>query len=75
MYKFVTKTQFDKRNRSANFGLLDEGVLYVAQFNGPNSQNSTFETPTSVWPDGHTPPRPSVIVVTKNGRGSKVIGS
>ncbi|MEH6402082.1 MAG: PhoX family phosphatase [Sneathiella sp.] len=38
-------------------------------------RNSTFEDPATRWPDfdPKTPPRPSVVVVTKNGGG--VIGS
>jgi len=32
MYKFVTAGQYNARRREANFGLLDEGTLYVAQF-------------------------------------------
>ena len=37
-------------------------------------EDSSFENPSSIWPDGSTP-RPSVIAVTKNGAGSKTIGS
>ena len=65
---------------SLHFGALDHSLFVSIQHpgepgTGPNSANSKFETPTSVWPDGHTPPRPSVIVVTKSGKGSPVIGS
>jgi uncharacterized protein len=64
---------------SLHFGALDHSLFVSIQHpgepgTGPDSANSKFETPTSVWPDGHTPPRPSVIVVTKNGKGSPVIG-
>jgi hypothetical protein len=33
VYKFVTAGKVDTQNRAANFGLLDEGILYVAKYN------------------------------------------
>ena len=66
---------------SLHFGAQDHALFVTIQHpgepgTGPNSANSTFETPTSVWPDGNTPPRPSVLVATKKpGNGSPVIGS
>ncbi len=32
LYKFVTRGKFDPINRMANMNLLDDGILYVAQF-------------------------------------------
>ena len=33
VYKFITKGTYNPNNRDANWGLLDEGELYVAKFN------------------------------------------
>ena len=65
---------------SLHFGAQDRALFVTIQHpgepgTGPDSSGSTFETPTSVWPDGNTPPRPSVVVATKKGKGSPVIGS
>lgn len=37
VYKFVTKGTYNKSNRMANMGLLDQGILYVAKFNDDGS--------------------------------------
>ena len=38
-------------------------------------EDSSFENPSSTFPDGTTPPRPSVIAITKTGSGPRTIGS
>lgn len=37
LYKFVSNGRYNPRDRRANFGLLDDGVLYVARFNDNNT--------------------------------------
>ena len=37
IYKFVSKAKFDAKDRKANFGILDEGTLYVAKFSDDHS--------------------------------------
>jgi secreted PhoX family phosphatase len=38
-------------------------------------EGSSLRQPSSTWPDGTIPPRPSVLVVEKTGDDSRVIGS
>jgi secreted PhoX family phosphatase len=42
---------------------------------GPNSAGSRTFSPTSRWPDGVAPPRPSVIAIVKTTPASPYIGS
>ena len=37
-------------------------------------EGGTVADPSSTWPDGTTPPKPSVISVIKRGESSKVVG-
>ncbi|WP_129626639.1 PhoX family protein [Candidatus Oscillochloris fontis] len=37
VYKFITKGTYNAKDRKANFGILDEGTLYVAKFNDDGS--------------------------------------
>jgi len=51
----------------------DFETLFIAVQHPGEQTGSTIEAPLSKWPDNASPPRPSVIAVTKNGGG--VIGS
>jgi secreted PhoX family phosphatase len=51
----------------------DFETLFVAVQHPGEQTGSTIENPASKWPDNASPPRPSVVAITKNGGG--VIGS
>jgi secreted PhoX family phosphatase len=51
----------------------DDTALFVSVQHPGEGDGSTLASPTSTWPNGDSPPRPSVIVVTKKDGG--VIGT
>ena len=48
IYKFVSAGKYDSDNRKNNFGLLDEGTLYVAKFTGDGTADGLFDG-TGQW--------------------------
>jgi secreted PhoX family phosphatase len=43
IYKFVSAGKYDADNRKNNFGLLDEGTLYVAKFTGDGTADGVYD--------------------------------
>ncbi|WP_433162693.1 PhoX family protein [Kribbella sp. CA-247076] len=48
IYKFVSAGKYDEKNRKKNFGLLDEGTLYVAKFTGDGAGDGLYDG-TGQW--------------------------
>ncbi len=53
----------------------DDSTLFCAIQHPGEARGSTFESPASTWPDGTTPPRPSVVAVVRTAPGPRTIGS
>jgi secreted PhoX family phosphatase len=49
----------------------DETLFVSIQHPG---EGSTYADPTSFWPDGHTPPRPGVVALTRTAYGAPPVG-
>jgi secreted PhoX family phosphatase len=43
IYKFVSAGKYDAENRKNNFGLLDEGTLYIARFTGDGTADGLYD--------------------------------
>ena len=72
LYKFVSKNTYSKHDRKHNMGLLSEGDLYVAKFEG-NSPASEIDGSGAVPSDGAFDGMGTWLPLVKNGE-SKVDG-
>jgi hypothetical protein len=49
----------------------DEAMFVSIQHPG---EGSSYQDPSSLWPDGAAPPRPGVVAVTRTAPGARTIG-